>query len=198
MSPQDTKETLLARTVLVIAHEGLDKTTTKAIVSGTGINEVYIYRNFSNKEELLSKTFDKLDDELFTKAMQHVDVMYMTELTFETRSRIFFKNVWDFLLGNREKCLAFVQYYYSPYFKKYSVKEHKRRYVPLVEKFQNAFRDEADVWMILNYILNVVLDFAVKVHNGEMSKEDDYAEHVFRVIYASIRQYFNKPQEISF
>lgn len=198
MSPQDTKETLLARTVSVIAHEGLDKTTTKAIVSGTGINEVYIYRNFSNKEELLSKTFDKLDDELFTKAMQHVDVMYMTELTFETRSRIFFKNVWDFLLGNREKCLAFVQYYYSPYFKKYSVKEHKRRYVPLVEKFQNAFRDEADVWMILNYILNVVLDFAVKVHNGEMSKEDDYAEHVFRVIYASIRQYFNKPQESSF
>ncbi len=198
MSPQDTKETLLARTVSVIAHEGLDKTTTKAIVSGTGINEVYIYRNFSNKEELLSKTFDKLDDELFAKAMQHVDVMYMTELPFETRSRIFFKNVWDFLLGNREKCLAFVQYYYSPYFKKYSVKEHKRRYVPLVEKFQNAFRDEADVWMILNHILNVVLDFAVKVHNGEMSKEDDYAEHVFRVIYASIRQYFNKPQESSF
>ena len=61
-----------------------------------------------------------------------------------------------------------------------------------MEKFKEAFKDEADVWMILNHILNVMFDFAVKAHNGQMPKEDHYVEHVFLVIYASVKQYFRE------
>ena len=121
--------------------------------------------------------------------------MYMQELEYELRCRVFFEAVWKFLLGNKEKCLAFVQYYYSLYFTKYSAESHKRRYIPIVEKFKDAFKDEADVWMILNHILNVMLDFAVKVHNGQMPSEDNYSEHVFLVIYRSVEQYFRKSKE---
>ncbi len=195
MSPQDMREKLIARTISVIATEGLDKTTTKAITTGTGINEAYIYRHFSDKEDLLSKAFDKLDDELVAKVMQHLPVMYMQELEYELRCRVFFEAVWKFMLANKERCLTFVRYYYSPYFTKYSAESHKRRYIPVVEKFKDAFKDEADVWMILNHILNVMLDFAVKVHNGQMPNEDNYSEHVFRVVYRSVEQYFRKPKE---
>ena len=189
------REKLIARTISVIATEGLDKTTTKAITTGTGINEAYIYRHFSDKKDLLSKAFDKLDEELVAKVMQHLPAMYMQELEYELRCRVFFEAVWKFLLGNKEKCLAFVQYYYSLYFTKYSAESHKRRYIPIVEKFKDAFKDEADVWMILNHILNVMLDFAVKVHNGQMPSEDNYSEHVFLVIYRSVEQYFRKSKE---
>lgn len=195
MNPQEMRSKLIERTIMVMATEGLDKTTTKAIVTGTGINEAYIYRNFSDKEDLLSKTFDSLDEELVTKAMQHIPVMYMQEFDYETRCRLYYSAMWKFLLGNREKCLAFIRYYYSPHFQKYSALIHKQRYKPLVDKFSDAFRDEADVWMILNHILNVMLDFAVKVHNNEMSKEDNYVEHVFRVIYASVKQYLRNKEE---
>ena len=78
---------------------------------------------------------------------------------------------------------------------KHSAEDHKRRFQPLLEKFYPAFKDEADVWMILNHILNVMLDFAIKVHNGHMSDSDDYAEHVYRVIYESVKQYFEKAKE---
>ena len=189
------REKLIARTITVIADEGLDKTTTKAITTGTGINEAYNQRHFSDKKDLLSKAFDKLDDELVAKVMQHLPVMYMQELEYELRCRVFFEAVWKFLLGNKEKCLAFVRYYYSPYFQQYSYESHKRRYAPIVEKFKDAFKDEADVRMILNHILNVMLDFAVKVHNDQMPKEDNYAEHVLRVIYQSVKQYFRKNEE---
>ena len=195
MSPQDMREKLIARTISVIANEGLDKTTTKAITTGTGINEAYIYRHFSDKTDLLSKTFDKLDDELVAKVAQHLPVMYMQELEYELRCRVFFEAVWKFILGSKEKCLAFIRYYYSPYFTKYSVESHRKRYVPIVEKFKDAFKDEADVWMILNHILNVMLDFAVKVYNGEMPDSDNYSEHVFLVIYRSVEQYFRKSKE---
>lgn len=98
-------------------------------------------------------------------------------------------------MDNREKCLAYIRYYYSPYFLKYSIKAHKERFKPLVERFSDAFKPEADVWMILNHILNVMLDFAVKVFNDEMPENDDYTEHVFRVIYASVKQYFKTKKE---
>lgn len=194
MKFKNVRETLMDRTITVIADEGLDKTTTKAIVAGTGINEVYIYRNFFDKEDLLSKAFAKLDGELFTAAMENFSVMKRKDLDFEVRCRLYFDAMWKFLLGNREKCLTFVRYYYSSYFPKNSAEDHKKRYQPFLEEFRSAFKDEADVWMILNHILNVMLDFAVKVHNNHMPEDDDYAEHVFRVIYASIRQYF-KTQE---
>lgn len=192
MKHYDVQSRLIDRTIIVIAENGLDKTTTKAIVKGTDINEAYIYRYFRDKEDLLSHVFDTLDEELVAKVMQHLPVMYMRELEYELRCRVFFEAVWKFLLGNKEKCLAFVRYYDSPYFTKHSAESHKRRYVPVVEKFKEAFKDEADVWMILNHILNVMLDFAVKAHNGQMPKEDNYVEHVFLVIYASVKQYFRE------
>lgn len=191
MQQEELRRKLLDGTIRVIANDGLDKATTKRIGFETGINEAYIYRCFADKEDMFARAFDVLDEELLNKAMLHIDVMYMQEMDFEMRCRFYFSALWAFMISNRDRCLAFVRYYYSTYFRKHSMLNHKRRYVPLVNKFSEAFLEEADVWMILNHILNVMLDFAVKVHNGEMPEEDDYVEHVFRVIYASIKQYFS-------
>ena len=195
MKQDEIRSKLINGTIHVIARDGIEKATTKQIGIETSTNEAYIYRCFSDKEDLFAKAFDFLDKELLNKAMLHVDVMYMQEMDYELRCRFFFSAIWNFMLDNRDRCLAFVRYYYSPYFIKYSLEEHKRSYMPLIEKFKDAFRDEADVWMILNHILNVMLDFAVKVHNGEMPKTDNYSEHVFRVIYQSVKQYFKKHEE---
>ena len=190
LNPQETRAKLISQTVSVIANFGLDKTTTKAIVADTGINEAYIYRYFAGKEDLLAKTFDSLDNELVEKALQYLPAMYDTDREYEARCRDYFFPIWQFLLGNREKCLAYVQYFYSPYFPRLSAENHYLRFTPVVEKFREAFIEEAEVWLILNHILNVALDFAVKVHNNQMPEDDNYGEHVFRVIYASIKQYF--------
>lgn len=194
MKRDELRQKLIDGTIFVIAEEGLDKATTKQVGLRTKINEAYIYRCFNGKEDMFAKSFDFLDYELINAIKQNVDVMHMPGLNYEARCRMFFFKVWAFLLDNKEKCLAYVRYYYSPYFKNNSVSEHKKRYQSVVETFKSHFIEEADVWMILNHILNVMLDFAVKVHNDEMSNEDNYAEHVFRVIYQSVKQYFKQEQ----
>ncbi len=194
MKQEDIRRRLIDGTIHVIAREGLDKATTKSIGEETSINQAYIYRYFEDKEDMFAQTFASLDDELVNKAMQHVSVMYMHEMEYEMRCWVFFISVWRFMLGNQDKCLTFIRYYYSPYFRQYSAETHKRRYVPLVDKFKDAFRDEANVWMLLNYILNVMLDFAVKVFDSAVSDNDKTAEHVFRLIYGSVNQYFRKKE----
>ncbi len=194
MKQDEIRRRLIDGTIHVIARDGLDKASTKQIGIATSTNEAYIYRCFADKEDMFVKTFAALDEELVSKAMQHVSVMYMQEMEYEMRCWMFFISIWRFLLGNKDKCLAFIRYYYSPYFKQYSEESHYRRYKPLVEKFSEAFCDEANVWMLLNYILNVMLDFAVKVFDGAIPDNNDTTEHVFRLIYGSVQQYF-RPKE---
>jgi AcrR family transcriptional regulator len=195
MKREEISRSLIDGTIRVIAREGLDKASTKQIGRATSINEVYIYRCFADKDDMFAKAFDVLDEELLAKTMKHVEIMYVQEMDYETRCRFYFKKIWEFLLSDKDRCLTYIRYFYSPYFTKYSAKNHEKRFSPLVEKIKDAFLDEADVWMILNHILNVMFDFAIKVHNGQMSGDDDYTEHVFRVIYASVKQYFSNPKE---
>jgi AcrR family transcriptional regulator len=195
MKQDEIRRRLIDGTIHVIAREGLDGASTKQIGIATATNEAYIYRCFEDKEDMFAKAFASLDDELLAVTMKHVEIMYMQEMEFEVRCRFYFSAVWKCLLEDRDGCLTYMRYFYSPYFTKYSAGDHEKRFKPLLEKFSPAFKDEADVWMILNHILNVMLDFVVKVHNGHMSASDDYAEHVFRVIYASVKQYFRNSKE---
>lgn len=192
MKHTNVKELLIDRAITVLGTAGMDKVTTKAIVADTGISEVYIYRHFANKEDLLTKAFEKLDEELAQKAAMHVHVMYVQSMPYRARCQFFFTAVWELLLQNQIKCAAFVRYYYSPYFEKYSAQAHRERFDPLVSKFQDAFREDANVWMLLNHILSTMLDFAVKVHDGQLPNNEDTAEHIFRIIYYSIRPYFKR------
>ena len=198
MKRTDKRQKLIEGTIYVIATEGLDKASTKQIGKTTSINEAYIYRYFKGKEDMFAKTFEYLDQELYAKVMQHMDVMYITGVPFIQRCRTYFFLLWQFLLEDRNEFLTYVRYFYSTYFVKYSLEGHQKRVAQIVERFRPAFIDEADVQMILEYILNVMLDFAVKVFNGQMPENDNYAEHVFRVVYAAIRQYFRNNEGSDF
>lgn len=190
MKRTNVKDILIDRAIAVLGTVGMDKATTKAIVAGTGISEVYIYRHFANKEDLLAKAFDKLDAELAEKVMLHIPVMYIQSMEYENRCRFFFTAVWEFFLQNQTKCMAFVRYYYSPYFGKYSAETHKERFAPLTVKFGDAFLPDTDVWMLLDHILAAMLDFAVKIYEKQIPNDADTTERVFRVIYYAIRPYF--------
>lgn len=195
MKREEIRQRLIEGTIRVIALEGLDGATTKRIGCETQLNEAYIYRCFDDKEHLFAGAFAALDEELAAQCMKHVAVMYDTGLPFDTRCWLFFSGVWRFLLGGRDKCIAFLRYYYSPYFERFSAQEHRVRFEPLCEKFSAAFRPEANVWMLLIHILNVMLDFVLKVFDGYVPDNDDTAEHVFRLLYVSVKQYFKTEEE---
>ena len=191
MTRQEEMKLILYRsTVDVIATEGLEKATTRSIAFNAGLNEVYIYRLYEDKDDLFKNTFDILDTELFEVCNNAIDAKLSPATALEERYYELFCICWRFLLGNKNKCLAFVRYYYSPYFAKYSLEDHKNRYRPLVEKLSVVLREEANVWMLIKHMFNVMIDFAVKVYNGEVPNNEDTQKHVFILVYSSISHYF--------
>ena len=187
---EDICRKLIDSTIKVIAEEGLDKATTKSICSLTGTNEAYIYRYYKDKEDLLVKAFADLDEELLSAVMHHFPLLTDSSSDRVTRARSFYRTIWRFILGNREKCLAYIRYYYSPYFIKYSADEQLHRYTHFINCLKPVFLEEANLRMILSYIQNTMLSFAKKVFDGEVPDDEDTEEHVFRLIFLATQQYF--------
>ncbi len=190
MKMNETRKKLIDGTIHVIAREGLEKATTKNISLQTGINETYIYRCFEDKDDLYVKCFAVLDQELITTMMDNMYIMRTSFLTMREKWRIYFNNIWRFLLSNEDNCRCYIRYYYSTYFKRYSYMDHMRSYKVVVEKMSTVFKPTANVWMLLNYALSVMLSFSIKVYDGELKDDENTEEHVFRVAYGAIRQYF--------
>ena len=187
----EIRQILIDGTIHVIATVGLDGATTKQIGTQTGMNEAYIYRHFNGKEDLFAKTFAKLDNELISTIIKSIPVMEQSEVDIETRCWIFFTNIWKFLLGNSEKCICYMQYFYSPYFKKYSYDEHVKNYDILVEKFAPAFKKDADVWLLLNHLLDMMLASAMKVFHEVMPNNEKTAKYVFDLLYSSVESHLS-------
>lgn len=192
MKQEEICQHLIDSTIHVIANEGLHKATTKAISLHSGINETNIYRFFTDKDDLIAKAFASLDCELVSKAMLHIQIMHMNKIDFQARCQLFFTAIWEFLLSNREKTITFVRYYYSTYFEKYSLKEHRQRYQPIIDEFDTALTPESNTWMILNHVLSVMFDFAIKIFNNELKNNEETAKHVFLLVYSSVLIYRKK------
>ena len=190
MKHYNVRERLIDGTIKVIARDGLDKTTTKAITTETGLFETYIYQYFKNKDGLLAATFEQLDDELATNALLATRVFEDPSMDVAQQSIAYFTSVWSFMLENQEKCVTYMRYYYSPYFSKYSAEAHVARYAELTKKFSRNFREEANTWMLLNHMLGTTMIFALRVINGELEDNEDTRVNVFNVINASIVTYF--------
>lgn len=195
---QDIREILINNTIRLIAEGGFEKATTKAIThSGVSLpnikmNEVYIYRLFGSKEQLYSTAFECLDTE-FLYALQDC-IRQAHKLTGSTKEKLYFifLHAWRFVLKNEARCRCYIRYYYSIYFNGKSLEQHNKIFEEILSEFTPLFKKEADVRSIMHSVLTTLLDFAVRVYNGDLEDNDTNTPHVFNVLYCTMMSYFNE------
>lgn len=178
---------LMNSAIKVVANAGLDRTTTKAIATDANLNEVYIYRTFEDKDDLLKSTFSSLDDELRSCILTNLSYMEQQEIKGEEWCRMFFENIWEYILSDYDKCIYFIRFYYSRFLDSYANSLRRKKYGEVIEKMQSAFKEETDVWTMLNYIFGVMFSFAVKIIRGEDESGNLTGEYIFRLIYAALQ-----------
>ncbi len=193
---QDIREILINNTIRLIAEGGFEKATTKAIThSGTVLlnvkmNEVYIYRLFGSKEQLYDTVFDRLDAE-FLYALRDC-IEQADGFTGNTKEKLYgiFLQAWRFILRNEARCRCYIRYYYSIYFHGQSLEKHNKRFEEILSEFTPLFKEEADVRSIMHSVLTTLLDFAIRVYNGDLEDNDSNTPHVFNVLYCTMMSYF--------
>lgn len=197
-SAQDIQKILIANTIRLISEGGFEKATTKAIThSGETpvdfrMNEVYIYRYFGSKEHLYEVVFETLDVEFFSELRNAIDQIDGIEANLKDNLYSIFLSAWSFVLGNETRCRCYVRYYYSIYFKGASLEKHNERFEGIVSDFSLLFGAGTDADMIMHSILMTILDFAVRVFNGDLEDNDANVSQMFNMIYHSMLPYFKE------
>ncbi|MBE6549267.1 MAG: TetR/AcrR family transcriptional regulator [Ruminococcaceae bacterium] len=191
------REALLENTIRLIGDCGFEKATTKGIVSlgiddpNIRLNEVYIYRIFGSKELLYSEAFSVLDKELFAFVRNSAANFFDDPCPFVERIRNLFNKLWRFLLGNECRCRCYVRFYYSAYFHEQTLRKHRELLDSQESVFSPIFKDEADVITIIHTTFMTLMDFAIRVYNGDIEDNEDNAYHIFNLLYYSLSSYFD-------
>ena len=183
---RNAREAFIESTVRIVARDGLDKTTTKAIATDAGLNEAYIYRCFENKEDLLRAAFHMEDLNFAHFLKETLPVMHDEQLPWKERAFRLWKASWRFVLDKQDDCCFYIRYYYSANCRKYAYEEHLQCYQRLIAATKQAFKPEANTEMLIHQIFDTMLSFASRVIGGEMPDDDAAARWAFEQIYCFV------------
>lgn len=146
---RNAKQAFIEGTVRVVARDGLDKTTTKAIATEAGLSEAYIYRCFESKEALLCAAFHMEDVAFAYFLKQNLVGMHIQNAPWKDRAFQLWSASWRFILGRKDDCLFYLRYYYSANCRTYAYEEHLQCFQELFSAVEQTFKPEANVNMLL-------------------------------------------------
>lgn len=194
----EIRDLFIENTIRIIAEVGFENATTKALthyggdLPGLKMNEAYIYRVFGSKDKLYEASFAKLDNELYLAFMKALEIVSGINCGYRERLNRLFLMCWDFILCNEVRMRCYARFYYSSYFKGSVSEAHNKLLMGVVNQISPIFVSEADVLSILRSVFTALIDFGIRVYNGELENNDDTREHVFNVLYNMMSDYFRK------
>lgn len=183
---RNAKQAFIEGTIRVVARDGLDKTTTKAIATEAGLREAYIYRCFESKEALLCAAFHMEDVAFAYFLKQNLVGMHIQNTPWKDRAFQLWSASWRFILGRRDDCLFYLRYYYSANCRTYAYEEHLQCFQELFAAVEQTFKPEANVNMLLHQVFDTMLSFAARVLGGEMPDDDATTQWAFEQIYSFV------------
>lgn len=185
------KMALMQAVVRSAVDNGLENSTARVIGGISGVNEVYIYRYFLNKDDLFAKTFDYADEAVLGCITENLEIMHCESMNFKMRCRLVFRKCWDFILACPDWLIFYVRYYNSLSFWKNSFEAHIKRYEGLLVKIKAEACSDISPEALLNYITDTLLSQA---RNQIMCPKDAKAaeETAFTLLYSVLERAFLK------
>ena len=180
------RQSFIDSAIRIVARDGMEKTTTKAIAAEAKLNEAYIYKCFSGKDELLSAALH-MEDENFANLLQKtLPVMHMQGFSWKERAYILWKKSWDFILKEPADCIFYIRYYYSASCRIHAYETHLACFKPLIEKASTSFKPATNMDMLIHQIFSTMLFFASRVLGGELENSEETTAWAFEQIYSFV------------
>lgn len=180
---ENMRQEIMDSAVRIVARYGLDKTTTNLIAKEASLNEMYLYRCFKNKEDVLSEAFHAEDVNFVKFIEKALSVLRLDGLSLEERCFLLWKSCWEFILKKPDDCRFYIRYYYSANCKTYAYERHLQVYKPLIDKIRYAFKPDANVDILVHQIFDTMLSFAERVQTGEFPNNEETTRMTFRQVF---------------
>lgn len=172
----NSKTAFIDSAIKVVAEKGIQNVTTKEMGKAAGYSEAIIYRHFKDKDDLLVYTFKSLDDELVRVITESEK---RASKSTSSAYRTVFNDFWSFVLGNKDKCSYFIQFYYSSYFDRIVDEERKQAYMPAIKALAPLFKEGVDIWTEINHIYDVIFPKVLRILRGALVDSEETRDAVF-------------------
>lgn len=182
----EMKQHFIKSVVRVVAKYGLEKTTTKAIAAEAKLNEAYIYKCFSGKDELLWEALHMEDVNFAVLLHETLPVMQRSDIPWKERAFILWKTCWDFILEEPDDCIFYIRYYFSACCLGSTHQSHMRDFQPIIEKTRPSFKEGTHMDMLIHQIFSTMLFFASRVMSNDLENNEATTKWTFEQIYSFI------------
>lgn len=192
----DKKDALLQSAVRAMAKYGVRDLSTRSISRDAGLNDAYIYRLFTNREDLLAQAY-LMEDEKFLRFLGKIfeAVGQSEDLPLRQKAAIAFHSAWRYMIDTPDVCRVFMYYYHSPNFVEYAQREHERMMGELTESIAALFPSFDDAHNCLLTLFAVINTFALGVVNGVLPDTTEVEQKVFGIICASLHIWMHPEQD---
>ena len=195
MEKHRMQQMLIDSAIRVVVRDGLVKATTKAIAREAGVNEVYIYRGFKDKEDLLRAALHLEDTRFIQLFLKTLPALQTPDGGWIDESWTLWRTMWEFILSLPEDCVFYARYYHSANFQKYAREQHLETCAPVVAQLTPAFREGINVPLLLGQVFETMLFFALQVLEGRLPHDEATARLAYRQIYSFIAPHIQPEKE---
>ena len=170
----EKQSALIDAAIRAVARDGLEKTTTRSIGSVAGINDAYIYRYFKDKEDLLSRAYILVNEDLVSLLMHRIGEAGKMAIEYgRQRFAYVLRGLWDVLLENRDICLFCDYYYHSASYQKYAADAHHTLAISLLDKMGERYTIAEQGEHALYYLMESIFGFAARAVTDRYPKGEE-------------------------
>ena len=194
MAQEEMQFRFMNSAMRVVARDGLENTTTRKIADAAELSESHIFRMFEGKDNLLRQTFNRAEITLCDMVRAALRSLQELELDHDLSSRILFRRVWAFLLGQPDLTCFYIRYYYSGFYASHA-QTHLEVWNPLTEELEKHFPEEAHANIFTEHLLTLLVGSASKVIQGVLPDTEATAEQIFHLAVLSFYKGEEEPRK---
>lgn len=188
---------LMDGAIKAVSEYGLEGLTTRSIQLYGGIKDAYIYRYFEDKEDLLRKTFIKIDLALSSAILHELKGLNLVSVDEKQKCCRLWRACWDYFVSNPDECKFYVRYYYSTYFQLQVSAEHNDLCNKILVEINPNLSSDSYCRMLVNQILDTILANSIKVANGEIENSEQTIQLAFKATYTLLCAYLHSADSTS-
>lgn len=185
----DQQTLLMDAAVKVVAAEGLENASTRAIASAVSpaMSDAVIYRYFGGKDELLLKAFLRSMGRLYDEVRRRSGVLMEFSLPFEYRLRFFWHSLWTWITAHGDEGCLMVRFLVSSGFNARAVEEYRAIWRPLADKIQGFYPD-IDTSALMSFFVETLLVSSYPVCSGLKEDCASASEFGFRRVLGALKE----------
>lgn len=196
---KEMKERLKKNAIEIVAENGIEHVTTKKVAVASELAEVYIYRYYEGKDDLLKQCFADIDHQIadiFTVRLDEAD-----RAGYDTENIV--KSVWDeyweYLIQNPQCCVFYKYFYYSTYYDDELKRIHQMNLTPIMKKIWGWCKDFSKFnieyfYIIVTHVIEETMNFVVKIIYGELENNPENVQLIYKTITNPLLQYMENAQ----